>query len=761
MASLATKYRPSSFDQMVEQSLVVTLVKTMCESEKLPNRNFLFIGPAGCGKAQPLDSKVLTPNGFILMKDVSIGTEVITGSGNIGKVSGIYPQGVRPIYEIKLQDDTVIRVSDEHLNVVYRYNQDKHCREDFCLTTLDLIKLNNESRFKLRIDIPTINQFSDKEYSLPVDPYLLGALIGDGSLSSGNLGFSNNEQDIIDKVDSILRRDWGKTLIKSPGDNVDYTIENIVKHNCRYIYHYKGETIYTTEAIQNRLESDGYPKIDGSTLIRICNGTATYYNKHYPELRNQLSIEIDPEYRDYLQGDPLRNALRDLGLLVKSTEKHIPKQYLLASFEDRLALLQGLYDTDGYTDGSGNTSYSTCSKQLSEDFAFLVRSLGMRDRIFSSPARYKKGDSWIYTGTTCYDHSIKAVNDLNIFTSDKHNVRKYPHQHPPMRNIVSINYVGDEECQCIMVDHPDHTYISDGFIPTHNTTISRIIANELNEGKGEPAELDAASHGSTEEIRQIVSQASTFPVGMKYKIFIIDECHSLSNTAWQVFLKTLEEQPAKSIFMFCTTNPEKIPATILSRVQTFRFSKISTKGIHNRLKYVIEQENAEGQNITYDDEALNYIARLSNGGMRDSLTNLDRCLAYSKDITLENVSEALDLPDYDTYFSLLNGLVKKDNVSITSIVDTVYNSGTNFVKWFEGFHSFLCNIIKYIYIKDIGSTMIPSQYSEKLSNYGEAHAVICLRLANILLAMNRDLRITQYQVETALTYLLSPTKAAK
>ena len=305
---------------------------------------------------------------------------------------------------------------------------------------------------------------------------------------------------------------------------------------------------------------------------------------------------------------------------------------------------------------------------------------------------------------------------------------------------------------------PNRNFLFIGPAGCGKTTISRIIANELNEGKGEPAELDAASHGSTEEIRQIVSQASTFPVGMKYKIFIIDECHSLSNTAWQVFLKTLEEQPAKSIFMFCTTNPEKIPATILSRVQTFRFSKISTKGIHNRLKYVIEQENAEGQNITYDDEALNYIARLSNGGMRDSLTNLDRCLAYSKDVTLENVSEALDLPDYDTYFSLLNGLVKKDNISITSIVDTVYNSGTNFVKWFEGFHSFLCNIIKFVYMKDISATMIPSQYAEKLSGYTEAHAVICVKLAPIILSMNKDLRTTQYQIETAMTYLLSPVK---
>ena len=305
---------------------------------------------------------------------------------------------------------------------------------------------------------------------------------------------------------------------------------------------------------------------------------------------------------------------------------------------------------------------------------------------------------------------------------------------------------------------PNRCFLFIGPAGCGKTSSARLIANALNEGKGEPIEIDAASHGSTEEMRQLMAQASQYPIGMKYKIFIIDECHSISNTGWQVMLKTLEEQPAKSIFILCTTNPEKIPATILSRVQTFKLSKISTQGIYNRLKYVIEQENKEGQGITYDDEALDYIARLSNGGMRDSLTNLDRCLAYSKEITLLNVTKALDLPDYDSYFSLLNYLVKHDNENITKVIHEVYNSGTNFIKWFEGFYSFLCNIIKYIYLKDINATMIPGQYSQKLSNYTAAHAVICLKLSNIVLQLTKDLKVTQYQAETAMTYLLTPKK---
>lgn len=288
------------------------------------------------------------------------------------------------------------------------------------------------------------------------------------------------------------------------------------------------------------------------------------------------------------------------------------------------------------------------------------------------------------------------------------------------------------------------------------TSTARIIANHLNQNQGTPIEIDAASHSGADDMRLIVQQASQFPVGMKYKVFIIDECHSISSTGWQVLLKCLEEQPAKTVFLLCTTNPEKIPATILSRVQTFQLSKISLQGIFNRLKYVIEAEKSEGKTITYQEDALTLVAKLANGGLRDSLTLLDKCLAYSLDITTENVIQALDLPNYDTYFALLNGLVKKDNKTITDIVNSVYNSGTNFVKWFESFHSFIANIIKYIYIKDISATMIPSTYLSKIENYNEQHASLCLKLSNVLLNLNKDLKTTQYLEETALTYLLSP-----
>ena len=123
------------------------------------------------------------------------------------------------------------------------------------------------------------------------------------------------------------------------------------------------------------------------------------------------------------------------------------------------------------------------------------------------------------------------------------------------------------------------------------TTCARIFANDINKGEGNPIELDAASNNGVDDVRNIIQQAKTKSINSEYKIFIIDECHALSNSAWQAMLKIIEEPPAKSIFIFCTTNPERIPKTILSRVQRYDFNRISTEGIVNRLKYILEQEN--------------------------------------------------------------------------------------------------------------------------------------------------------------------------
>ena len=293
---------------------------------------------------------------------------------------------------------------------------------------------------------------------------------------------------------------------------------------------------------------------------------------------------------------------------------------------------------------------------------------------------------------------------------------------------------------------------------TGKTSSAKLIANILNEGKGSPIEIDAASNSGVENMRRIIEQARSYPVGTKWKVFIIDECHAFSSAAWQSALLTVEEVPAKTVFLFCTTNPEKIPATILSRVQQFRLSKISVDGIENRLKYIVEQENKEGQNITYTDDAISYIAKMANGGMRDAITLLEKAIASNKNITSESLMSSLGLPNYDQFFELLQSYASKDNSGIARIVDTVYNSGVNFARWMTDFHAFTINVVKYILLKDISRTMIPGHYESKIKLYGDAHLMICLKLANKLVKLNNELRFSQYQQELTLTYLCSVVK---
>lgn len=748
MPSLAVKYRPTKFEDITEQSIVAEMLKSICESDTLGCRNFLLTGPAGCGKAQPLYSKVLTPDGFITMGQVAVGTEVFTDKGAIAKVSGVYPQGRRKIFEIELQDHTKIRVADNHLNVVWRYNEDRKQREDFVLDTEGLINLFHTSRFRLRIDIPEVDW---KEKPVPIDPYLLGALLGDGSIGKDNFGFSNSESDVVEKVDTILRRDWNCKLVKLAGDNVDYSISPVDRR--KHIFTYKGEE-YTRPKLVKMLVSEGYPKVAESTLIRICDGTATYYCHKYPELQKDLSYRYNQNYDAAFK---LKQVLKSMKLDTMSVEKHVPDIYLRNSKYIREQLLQGLFDTDGYSSGR-TTEFSTSSYQLSKDFEFLVRSLGARDSVSEYASSYvnKQGDR--IKCHVSYNHVFKLTNEIEYCSSIKHKERSPKYQNAAMRNIVSIRYVGVEECQCIMVDHPDHTYISDGFIPTHNTTLAKIMANVLNDGKGSPIELDAASHSGVDNMRELIQQARAMPIGTKYKVFIIDEAHALSSAAWQALLLPIEAGVGNSVFMFATTNPEKIPDTIISRVQTFQLSKISLKGIQKRLKYIVDAENSEGAKITYTEDALNYLAKLANGGMRDAITLLDKSLSYSTDITTENLMKSLNLPNYDDFFELLNAYARKDNTAIATIVNRVYNSGVNFTKWFTDFHSFVINIVKYILLQDINETMIPSVYQEKISSYTVKHSTVCLKLANKLVTLNHELRTTSYLQELALTYLCAIPK---
>ena len=258
-----------------------------------------------------------------------------------------------------------------------------------------------------------------------------------------------------------------------------------------------------------------------------------------------------------------------------------------------------------------------------------------------------------------------------------------------------------------------HGYLFTGPSGTGKTTSARIFASMINDGKGNPIEVDAASNSGVDNIRQIIEDAKRKPLDAEYKIFIVDECHSLSDSSWQALLKTLEEPPKFTIFIFCTTNPEKIPPTILSRVQRYNFQKISNEGIVNRLISIIKKEN-DVSNIHYDIDAMEYIAKVCNGGMRDAITLLDKCLSLSHDLTLENVLKTIGSEDYSTFITFLSALEGKEKEISIKVIEDVYNAGKDVKQFMKDFAKFVLEVEKYALYKNFDYISLPNTLENEL-----------------------------------------------
>ena len=243
------------------------------------------------------------------------------------------------------------------------------------------------------------------------------------------------------------------------------------------------------------------------------------------------------------------------------------------------------------------------------------------------------------------------------------------------------------------------------------TTTARCYANAINKNIGRPIEVDAASNNGVENVRSLVAQAKERAIDGEYKVIILDEVHVFSNQAWQAWLKCIEEPPKYTIFIFCTTDPQKIPETILNRVQRYNFSRISTKQIRDRLEYVCRCEK-----FTNYQESIEYIAKLSDGCMRMALSLLDKCSTFSNDLSIQNVLSILGNCSYDMFFELINSMIDDDERKISKIVNDYYNSGADIRQFVEQFLSFCLDIQKYCLFSSMDLLTIPSHYEENIKN---------------------------------------------
>lgn len=297
----------------------------------------------------------------------------------------------------------------------------------------------------------------------------------------------------------------------------------------------------------------------------------------------------------------------------------------------------------------------------------------------------------------------------------------------------------------IATDTIKHGYLFVGAAGTGKTTSARIFADMINKSFGEPIELDAASNNSVDDIRRITEEAQTKSLDSEYKVFIIDECHMLSNSAWNAFLKTLEEPPAKSIFILCTTNPEKIPATILSRVQRYNFQRISMQGVIDRLLYILEQENEEADvpGLDWDIQAVDLIAKIADGGMRDAITLLDKCLSYSNDLTVQNVINALGVADYDTMFELTAFLSERNINGMLNLITGVYESGMDLKQFIKDYFEFILDLNTYKHTESMDSIKLPINYETKLEEITSYEWQCIISLLQILVDLMNEIKWVQ------------------
>ena len=242
-----------------------------------------------------------------------------------------------------------------------------------------------------------------------------------------------------------------------------------------------------------------------------------------------------------------------------------------------------------------------------------------------------------------------------------------------------------------------HAYLFSGTRGTGKTTIAKIFAKNVNCmnlidgnvcGKCEICttentddiqdiiEIDAASNNGVDEIRELKNKIKLAPVLCKYKVYIIDEVHMLSTGAFNALLKTLEEPPSHVIFILATTEPQKIPITIISRCQRFDFKKLSIIDIKNRLKYIAEKEHI---NIT--DDCLDEIAKMSDGAMRDAIGLLDQVSSFNEDsITIDDIYQISGSVPFKKIYELIDSYINEDVENILKTTEEIYNEGKDFIK---------------------------------------------------------------------------------
>ena len=357
-----------------------------------------LVGRKKMGKAQPLNSKILTLDGWVNMGDLKIGEEVASIDGKKSIVNGIFPQGEKDIYEIIFSDGRKARCCKEHLWNVFDYRHK-------CWKTINTEKMMEWLKLDMPFYIPLFSGEYGVHKDLPIDAYILGCLLGDGGISQKNVNLTSADEGILIEFEKRLP---DHLTLSSVNGKYDFRIKNKQKKNT-----------------------------------------------------NSLKEELDK-----------------LGLMGKNSEtKFIPEIYLNSSFNQRVDLINGLLDTDGWARAKG-AEFCTVSKDLAYKMQYLIRSIGgictIKEKVTSYSYNGIKKQ-----GKLAYRCFIRHPEPSILFKLSRKKCAFEKRTNGCRLNVVEINLIGIEESQCISVSHDSHLYITDDFIVTHNTMLAGSISHNL------------------------------------------------------------------------------------------------------------------------------------------------------------------------------------------------------------------------------------------------------------------------------------------
>lgn len=405
---------------------------------------------AGTGKALPVDEPVLTPEGWKPMGELTLDDQVIGSDGKPHRILHIVDQGVRPGYLVKFYDGSSVRCDEDHLwtfEQVTGYDRNHRSTRT--------AKQWTETSFN-RWHLPIVKPIEFEAKNLPIDPYLLGALLADGSLHLRTIRYTKNEQAVIDEVAKACTHD-GRTLIEA-----------------------------TPTA-----------------------ATVRYFN---------MSDDTTGDHR-YTR---LRDEIADLGLRVKSVDKFIPEIYKFGSVEQRIAIINGLFDGDGtIRTHRGYAHYSTRSERLAHDVLEVLWSLGVSARLDYN--KHKRGDYWI---VKCYSP------EFNPFRASGNHARYQGTKRTVHRKVMSFTPIEPCEMRCIAIDSDDHLFVTKDYALTHNSSTLKGRIQYMVDSGIDPHDITVLSftNAAADHIRDICPDINSMTISsMVHTIYQENFSHELSS----------------------------------------------------------------------------------------------------------------------------------------------------------------------------------------------------------------------------------------